>query len=170
MVYIFIIALVIFYIASKIFDHFPGKDLVDISEYVGGKFLKILYSAVICIDFLTISGFVIRTFSESLVLIYFQNIDIEIVILTFIIICGIMNLFGFKTISRVALITLPAILLGIIIIFISSSSSFIPQRAFPILGYGAYDTFVSGLGNIFAFSSIIIAPFLMPQIGDRKKV
>lgn len=81
-----------------------------------------------------------------------------------------MNLFGFKTISRVALITMPAILLGIIIIFISSSSSFVPQRAFPILGYGAFDTFVSGLGNMFAFSSIIIAPFLMPQIGDRKKV
>lgn len=111
LVYIFIITLLVFYIASKIFDHFPGKDLIDICEFTGGRFLKNAYSILICLYFLIISGFVIRTFSESLVLIYFQNIDIEIVVLIFVIIATIMNIFGFKTISRVALITLPAILI-----------------------------------------------------------
>lgn len=137
---------------------------------LGGKWLKNTFCIVICIYFLTISSFVIRTFSESLVLIYFPNIDLEIVILIFVAITIIMNLLGFKAISRVTLITLPIILFSMVIIFISSWSKFIPQRALPVLGYGASETFLSGLGNIFAFSSIIIAPFLIPYIGSGKNL
>lgn len=168
LIYVFAISMTVFYIASKIFNMFPGKDLIDICEYTGGKFLKVAFSIVVCIYFIVVSGFVIRTFAESLVLIYFPNIDREMVILIFVAITAVMNLFGFKAISRVTLITLPIILVSMVIIFISSSSSFIPQRALPLLGYGAYDTFVSGLGNIFAFSSMFIAPFLIPYIGSGK--
>lgn len=168
--YVLSISSIVFYIASKIFDLFPGKDLIDICEYTGGKLLKNIFSIAICIYFITISGFVIRTFAESLVLIYFPNIDRELVILMFVAITVVMNLFGFKAISRVTLITLPIILVSIVVIFISSSSNFIPQRALPLLGYGAKETFVSGLGNIFAFSSMFIAPFLMPYIGTGKKL
>ncbi|MCI8396729.1 MAG: GerAB/ArcD/ProY family transporter [Clostridia bacterium] len=147
-----------------------GKDLIDICEYAGGNFLKRVFGIACCIYFLTISAFIIRIFAESLVLIYFPDIHIEFVILVFIAITAITNLFGFKSISRVTLITLPIILISMVIIFISSASNFVPQRALPLLGYGAYDTFVSGLGNIFAFSSMIIAPFLMPFIGTGKNL
>ncbi len=41
--YIFIISIVIFYLASKIFALFPGKDLMDICEFAGGKFLKNIF-------------------------------------------------------------------------------------------------------------------------------
>ena len=170
LLYVFAISVFVLYIAAKIFELFPNKDLIDICEYVGGKWLKNIFCVTICFYFLTISGLVIRTFSESLVLIYFPNIDLEIVILTFVAITIIMNLLGFKAISRVTLITLPIILFSMVIIFISSWSEFIPERALPVLGYGAYDTFVSGLGNIFAFSSIIITPFLIPYIGSGKKL
>ncbi len=145
LIYVFIIALVIFYIAAKILEKFPGKDLIDIAEYVGGKTLKYTLSIAACIYFLTLCAYVIRTFSESLVLIYFPNINLEIVILMFIVIAVAMNLFGFKAISRVTLITLPLILFSMIIIFISSASDFTLERALPLLGYGASTTFLSGL-------------------------
>ena len=167
-VYVFLISVFVFYIAAKIFAFFPNKDLIDICEYAGGKWLKNTFCILICIYFLTVSGFVIRTFAESLVLIYFPNIDLEIIILIFVTITIIMNLLGFKAISRVTLLTIPIILFSMVIIFISSFSKFIPERALPVLGYGAYDTFVLGLGNIFAFSSTIIAPFLIPYIGSGK--
>ena len=118
------------------------------------NFLKRVFGIACCIYFLTISAFIIRIFAESLVLIYFPDIHIEFVILVFIAITAITNLFGFKSISRVTLITLPIILISMVIIFISSASNFVPQRALPLLGYGAYDTFVSGLGNIFAYSRL----------------
>lgn len=168
LVYVFIISVIIFYLASKVFEKFPNKDFIDICEYAGGKWLKNIFSIAICVYFLTISGFVIRTFAESLVLIYFPNIDLEIIVLAFVVITVIMNLLGFKAITRVTLMTFPIILVSMVIIFISSFSDFIPQRALPILGYGAYDTFVSGLGNIFAFSSMFITPFLIPYMGSGK--
>lgn len=169
LVYVFAISMVIFYFASKIFSYFNGKDLLDICEYAGGKFLKIGFGIIVCVYFLTISGFVIRTFAESLALIYFPNIDLEIIVLIFVAITIIMNLLGFKAISRVTLITLPIILISMIIIFVSCGSSFIPERALPVFGYGISDTFLTGLGNIFAFSSIIIAPFLIPYVGSGKE-
>lgn len=143
LIFVFAIAITFFFIATKIFSLFPGKDLIDICEFTGGKFLKNIFSISICIYFITISGFVIRTFAESLVLIYFPNIDREMVILMFIGIAASMNLFGFKAISRVTLITIPIILVSMVIIFVSSSSKFIPERAFPILGYGVQETFIS---------------------------
>lgn len=144
-IYVFIISLIIFYIALKILYLFPNSDIIDICEYAAGKTAKNILGTGICIYLLIISAFVIRIFSESLVLIYFPNIDLEIVMLIFIAITTIMNLFGFKTIARVTLIVIPIILLAMVIIFISSASGFVPQKALPILGYGAKETFVTGL-------------------------
>ena len=169
LIYVFIISSIVFFIAYKVFSLFPGKDIIDICEFTGGKWLKNLFSIAVCIYFITISGFVIRTFAESLVLIYFPNIDREIVILMFIAIAAAMNIFGFKAIARVTLITLPIILVSMVIIFVSSSSHFIPQRAFPILGYGANETFLTGSSNVFAFASMFIAPFLIPYLNSNKK-
>lgn len=140
LVYVFLISAFMFYLASKVFELFPKKDFIDICEYAGGKWLKNIFSIAICIYFLTISGFVIRTFAESLVLIYFPNIELEIVILVFVAITAIMNLLGFKAISRVTLISLPIILVSMIMIFVSSASKFIPERALPVLGYGVTST------------------------------
>lgn len=92
-----------------------------------------------------ISAFVIRIFSESLVLIYFPNIDLEVVILVFIAISTVMNLFGFKAIARVTLMILPVILVAMITIFVSSASDFTIERALPIFGYGIKETFLTGI-------------------------
>ncbi|MCI9366329.1 MAG: GerAB/ArcD/ProY family transporter [Clostridia bacterium] len=145
LIYVFIISLFILHICSKIFCLFPNSDIVDICEYVTGKIGKNIFGAGVCIYLLIISAFVIRIFAESLVLIYFPNIDLEIVILIFIAITTLMNLFGFKSIARVALLIIPIILVSMVIIFISSSPGFMPERALPIFGYGIKETFVTGL-------------------------
>ena len=41
------------------------------------------------------------------------------------------------------------------------------QRIFPILGYGAYQTFVVGLSDIFAFNGLVIL-YLMPPMLENK--
>ena len=145
LVYVFAITLIIFGIAAKIFKLFPNSDIIDICEYSAGKTAKNIFAIFICIYLLIISSFVIRTFAESLIIIYFPNIDIELVILIFIIITAIMNIFGLKSIARTTIITLPIILVAMIVIFFSSGSDFIYQRALPILGYGTSETFLTGL-------------------------
>ena len=149
--YVFGIALIVFALAAKIFDVFPNSDIIDICEYTAGKTFKNIYSVLICIYLIIIDAFVIRIFSESLALIYFPNVDLEIIILIFIAITTILNIFGFKAISRVTLIILPIILGSMFVIFISSSGDFVPERALPLLGYGASSTFISGLRKYLCF-------------------
>ncbi len=168
LIYIFVITFVIFYAVTKVFELFPNQDIIDICEYTSGKTVKNIFSIGIIVYLLIISAFVIRIFAGSLVLIYFPNIDIGIVILIFIAITAILNIFGLKTISRSALIILPVILITMVTIFVSSGSDFVYQRAFPILGYGAYETFILGLGNIFAFSSLFIIELIPPLLGESK--
>jgi len=40
-IYISILAIIVFYITSKLYSNFEGKDIIDIGEILGGKALKI---------------------------------------------------------------------------------------------------------------------------------
>lgn len=135
-----------------------------------GKHIKNIFAILICVYLLILSAYVIRIFAESLVIIYFPNIDLEIVILIFIAITVLLNLLGFKAISRTTSMILPVILVAMIIIFVSSASEFVPERALPILGYGANETFISGINNIFAFSSVFILGLIAPFINEGNKL
>lgn len=151
LIYVFIISLIIFGLSYKVLNLFSNSDILDICEYAAGKTIKNIFGIMVCIYLSLICAFVIRIFSESLVLIYFPNIDLEIVMLIFIAITVLLNLFGFKSIARTTLIILPVILVAMVIIFIASCSNFVPERAFPILGYGASSTFLSGLRKYIRF-------------------
>ena len=166
--YVTAITCVFFFIVSKIFKAFPNSDIIDICEFLGGKFLKTVYSIVFILYVSTITAFIIRIISQSLSLIYLSNVKIEIIILIFISTSAILNLLGFKTITRVTLIFIPFILISMVVIFFTSVGDYVVERAFPILGYGLKETFLYGSTNLFAFSSIIIVFLLNPYIDTNK--
>lgn len=168
--YVFGIVLVICYLVTKFFKVFPNSDLLDVCEYTAGKTIRNIYTILFMIYLFTVSAFVIRIFAESLVLIYFPNMDVDMIVLIFIIITSIMNILGFKSIARASVIIFPIILVAFIFVFVSSSSSFVPERALPILGYGFNETFLSGLSNIFAFSSALIIVMIAPYINEGNRM
>lgn len=55
-----------------------------------------------------------------------------------------------------------------LIIFLSTAKNFVFERFFPILGYGANATFVSGLTNLFSLGGIAFLYFIMPILKDYK--
>lgn len=169
-IYIFVIMLGFLWLVTKFFKVFPGYDVIDICEYVGGKIPKTIYSILIFLYLLVISSFVIRTFSDSLISIYFPSIDLEIIILIFISLTVLMNLLGFKSISRTCTILFPIIFTILIAVFVSSISAFTPERALPILGNGIKSTFFDGLSNIYAFSSALIITMLAPLINYENRM
>ena len=168
--YIFGILLVICWIVTKIFKLFPNYDLIDICEYTGGKVVKNIYATILLLYLFTVSGFVIRIFSESLVHIYFPNMDVDMVILIFIMITAIINILGFKSIARASVILFPIIIITLLFVFVLSSSNFTPERALPIFGYGTFETFFKGFTNIFAFSSALVITLVAPYISDGNRM
>lgn len=82
----------------------------------------------------------------------------------------ICNRYQIKVIAKANLIISPIIFLSIVIILASSIKNFMPQRIFPILGYGIDKTFFSGLSNIFSFSGILYLLFLPPLLDKPNKL
>lgn len=107
---------------------------------------------------------VIKNFSETLQIIYFKKSPTIYIVLFFIICCTIANRFSLKVIAKTNLIIVPIVFLSILVIIISSIEEATPERIFPIMGYGADRTFISGLSNLFSFSSIAYLLFLNPVI------
>jgi len=167
-IYITILALIFFLIINKLFSPFETKDIIDIAEYVGGNILKKIISIVYTLHIIFISGIFILSFADTIKTIYLQDVPAWIICLVFILVAVIANLYGFNNISRVNYILMPFILLSVLVIFLALATDFVPQRIFPILGYGADKTFLSGIGNIFAFGEIILLFLIKPQLKDPK--
>lgn len=165
-IYISIITIIICYFISKLFDAFPNSDILDISEFLAGKSLKVTIGVAYIIYLMIIVSFLIRNFSESLRLIYFPNTHFSGIILIFIFAAIILNKFGFRAIVKCNLIIIPLVLISLLIIFFSTIDEFTMQRFFPVLGNGFKYTFIIGATNIFSFGGIILLYFIKPLLNN----
>ena len=162
--YITILVFIFLWIMLKLWKPFKNSDILDISEFLGGKVLKNTLGFFFILYFLTISSTLLRNFAEILKLVYFEKATVGIVVLIFLIAAVIGNRFGFKTILGANLIVVPLVLINLLIAFFSVSARFDVNRIFPILGYGASQTFFSGMSNIFAFTGISCLYFIKPLL------
>lgn len=168
-----IVSILFCLLITKLFKPFPAHDIVDVSEYLGKNILKTIVGTLYILFFIFISAIILRYLTNSLKLIYFEKSPIVFLLILFLIPVVFALRLGIKPISRVNLIFIPIVLISMIIILFSTSSYFIPQRIFPILGFGANETFLIGLNNIFTFSAFAYLYFLIPllkQPDDFKKI
>ncbi len=168
-IFITLIVLGIVYFISKLLKRFPNMDILDISEFLGGKILKYTIGILFMIYFLFFAGVFLRSFCESIKIIYFPTTPVMFLIIFFIIGMMMTNRLGTNAIIRANLIFIPVILFTIILIFFANIGNFTMQRMFPLLGNGIMPTFLSGLSNIFAFGGIAFLYFIPPYLKDAKE-
>lgn len=168
MIYVFILALLLVFIISKLFNNFKGKDIIDISEFLGGKVLKVIVGIVFIGYFLVILSTTVRVIVQDLEIIYFENISV--CILTLIIIASIVFVYkyGSSAVIKCNAIIAPIVGIAILTIAFSNIKDFSLDRIFPILGFGAKETFITGASNIFAYSGLAILYFIMPMLKDSR--
>lgn len=90
--------------------------------------------------------------------------DVFFVILLFVICVAITSKLEFTATLKTNLIIIPIMLLSIVFLFTSNMKNLSFTRIFPILGNGFVNTFVWGIGNIYAFSGIAFLYFLPPLL------
>lgn len=168
-IYITILGILLTLLIIKLFKKFEGYDIFDISNYLGGKPLKIFCGIGYLIIFIVVASLILRDFSETLKIIYYSNSPLIFLMLFFAIAMTIGNKFGLKSIVKTNLFIMPLVILGILIIFFSSFKNFVPQRLLPIFGNGVNETFISGFSNIFAYSGITYLFLIMPYLKDTKQ-
>lgn len=164
-----LIVLGIVYLISKLLKRFPNMDILDISEFLGGKVLKYIIGILFIIYFLFFASVFLRSFCESIKIIYFPTTPIMFLIIFFVIGIILTNRIGTNAIVRANLIFIPAILFSIVFIFFANMENFTVQRMFPLLGNGITPTFFSGISNIFAFGGIAFLYFIPPYLKDSKE-
>lgn len=152
---------------------FLGLDIVDISEYLGGKTFKKIIGLLFILYFIINSSILLREFCEALKIVYYPMTNIFFVILFFIFAIAITNKLDFSSTLKTNLIIVPIVLISGILLFVANVKNFNYATVCPILGEGFVDTFILGVGNIYSFSSIIALYFLPPflkKIQDFKKI
>ena len=168
--YVAVIALLIGILIYKLIKNFPSCDIIDISEYLGGKVFKTIIGFIFMFYFIFSSSVIIRNFSEGLKEIFYPMTNIVFILLAFAITCCITNRFEFSTNIKVNLILMPIILISILFLFTSNIQNFSLRRVLPILGDGIYSTFITGLGNLGAFGGIVSLYFLPPFLKEPEKL
>ena len=170
LIYVSIIAILISYLTYKIFKKFSGLDLIDISEFLGGKTLKTIVGIIFIAYFIISSSILLRNFCESLKIIYYPMTNIPFIILLFIIALCTANRLDFSATLKTNTLIVPLVLVSIIFLFFTNVDGFVPQRIFPILGDGIYQTFGIGLINLSSFGGIAYLYFLPPLLKEPKKM
>ena len=62
LVFVSILVILFAYLISKLFKKFPGSDIIDVSEFLGGKVFKIIVGIIFISYFLVSFSFLLRIF------------------------------------------------------------------------------------------------------------
>ena len=168
LVYVSIIALLFTYFIFRLLNKFPGLDIIDISEFLGGKILKNIVGFIFISFFTITSSLLLRSFCESLKIIYYPLTDIKFIILIFIVVLGFSNRLNFTATLKANTLIMPIVFASIVFLLIANVNNFTPERIFPILGDGFSQTFGLGIVNLYSFSGIVYLYFLPPLLKEPK--
>lgn len=166
--YIGIIDFIFLLVIIKLFNKFQTSDIIDISEFVGGKILKTIVGIISIAVFLLVSLLTLLNFSNVLHTIYFSNFTMIYILLFFIIGITIANLVGLKSISRTTCFVIPFAILSVLITFFAIAHNFNEKNLTPILGKNLHSTFVLGASNTFAMYIIVYFYFINPLLKNNK--
>jgi len=169
-IYISLIALVVSYIIYVLLNKFPTFDILDISNFLGGKILKTIISILFFSYFIFFTANLLKSFSYCLQIIYYTSTNTFFVIIVFLIatvfICNLKN----NALFRSNLLIVPLVIISTLILFFGNTGDFVFENVFPVLGNGIKETFLLGIGNLFAFQGLLHLLFLPPRLKDVTKL
>lgn len=168
--YVSAISLLISYMFYKLLNKFPTFDILDISNFLGGKFLRFLVGALFFFYFVILSSTLLKNFAYSLQTIYYPFTDVFFIVLVFLLVTLFICNLKYNAVFRGNLVILPLIILSILFLFFGNMKNFSFTNIFPVLGNGINSTFVLGLSNIFTFQGLMYLLFLPPYLKDVTKL
>ena len=161
-IYITLLTLFFILFICEFYKPFSKSDIIDIAEFLGGKFLKNIMSILYIVLFIMTASISLRLFANSLRLIYFDSTPLIILFLFFLIPVAIVSKLGLRAVSGVNTIIIIVSIITFFVYFFAASGFFVFQRLFPIMGYGTRVTFINSITNIFSFNIVGYLYFLKP--------
>ena len=170
LIYIGIIVTLISYLIYRLLKNFGSQDIIDISEYLGGKIFKNIIGCIFIIYLVISSSSLLKDFCEGLHIAFFPMTNVSYIIISFVIVLFVTNSLSFGSNIKAISIVFPIVLASIVFLFIGNISHFSYENFFPILGKGFVNTFITGIGNIGALGGIFLLYFLPPYLKKPEKM
>lgn len=167
-----VIVFIFFYIITRLYGRFEGKDLLDIGQHAGGSFGRLTVGLVVWVFLVIHTTIILREFAEDMKVIAFSVSPVSFVTMFFLV-CMIAGVyFGIEAIMRFHAIAVPVIAIGYLAIVIAVLPFTDFTNLLPILGTGPAKIFGEGILGISVFSELLIlflmAPFLRTNRNLRK--
>lgn len=169
MIYLSLIMIIIFSLILWSYKKVPAMDIIELSEKIGGKPLKIIIGLLVSLALFFNLASVLRGYPDMIKMVLLPDTPIEVVLIILAVVTAIAAYFGIEAIARIHSIYIP-IFVGIIAIFFV----FLLPHAesvniFPILGKGPKNLFFTGLESIDFFDDILILNLLLPYAKNKKE-
>ena len=168
--YISVIAFVICTIIYKLLNKFPGLDIIDISNFLAGKWFQRLVGIGALAYIVFISSVLLRIFANSLKIVYYPMTDLIFIISIFVISIPIACNLKENSVFKANLAIVPIVMFSVAFLFFANSRYFHFENIYPIFGNGINETFGTGITNLFAFGGIAALYFLPPMLKSQKQL
>lgn len=168
--YVGIITIIFTSIICYFLNKFPTFDLIDISDYLGGKVLKWLVGLLYVGYFIFFTGNLLHIFSTFLQIVYFPVTKLFYIILLFVISTFIACSMRHNAIYRSTFIFLPLLIISTLFLFFANFKYYEVERIYPLFGNGYFETFVLGLSNMFAFQGLAHIYFMPSILKEPRKI
>lgn len=156
------------YLISKLLNKFPHLDILDIANFLAGKWLSTIIGILYMAYLIFAVSILLRSFSEGLKVIFFPRTSVPTIMLLFLVAIVMATRLGFKTVARSSLFVIPLVSFTVLFIFFANLKNFTFQGTFPLLGEGMQSTFFAGISNLFAFGGITYLYFIPPHLKEEK--
>ena len=106
-IFISLVAICVTFLICKLFEKFAGKDILDISELIGGRILKFIIGFLYIGAIVLICATLVQYFAESLKILYFPKTPTYLITFVFLTGAIVANYVGSKAISNINAIIIP---------------------------------------------------------------
>ncbi len=169
-IYMSLLAYIILRLSLSFFKSTGNKSILELSESLGKKPLKIAVSLIIAFIIIIHTTTEMRTFLESVKIVLLPKTKIEYILIFFGATVAIGAICGFNALSTINALFFPFCLffLGVLVLFLIPTYNI--NNIFPIFGTGIKDVFAGSLLDMHCFSDLLALNLLYPYIGDIKTI
>jgi spore germination protein (amino acid permease) len=166
-IYLLILAIIGFFFVSKLFERFPGKDIIDIGSEIAGPTGRIIIGVFMLGTLLFLDLLYLREFSEHMKVVALNNSPLSF-IMAFVAGTMVACFLGLESITRIHSIGIPILAIS----FVLTGAMTIPfwdfSNALPILGLGPKKIFLDGVLNVSSYMELIFIFFIPPFLVSTK--
>lgn len=166
--YVTILVSIFYFIFYKLYKGFEGKNIFDITNFLGGKQLENIFGFLIATYLIILSVTTIHEFGQDIKnMMFTSSLVSEInILLTIGILLGIYT--GIRGLFRTGSVIFSLLLTGLLLLFLALYSKIDLTNLTPILGTGYSNLFLKGSLSIGIFNSLFILFFITPNVKDLK--